>query len=121
VTTDEIYGSGALTDLETRLIDRFSPPLRPEQVQRCLFDAIASFATARIQAFLPVLIERAATDRLRMAVAGTDDRVARTGTSSIRSAPESSRAEKGVDRTPPEPHRGMTVHLRVGVSAESFR
>jgi hypothetical protein len=69
VTTDEIYGSGALTDLETRLIDRFSPPLRPEQVQRCLNDAIARFATARIQAYRLVLTERAATDRLRLAVA----------------------------------------------------
>jgi hypothetical protein len=99
VSTDELYGSAALIDLETRLIARFSPPLRPEEVQRCLIDAVASLATARIQTYLPVLIERAATDRLRLALAHDDRRVA-TGTSSSRLVTESSRGDRGDSRTP---------------------
>lgn len=69
MSTDKLDRSGALIDVETRLIAMFCPPLRPEQVQRCLNDAIARFATARIQAYRLVLTERAATDRLRLAVA----------------------------------------------------
>jgi hypothetical protein len=98
MSTDELYGSAALIDLETRLIAKFSPPLRPEEVQRCLIDAVASLATSRIQVYLPVLIERAATDRLRLAVAHDDGRVA-TGTSSSRFGTESSRGDRGDSRT----------------------
>jgi hypothetical protein len=61
-----------LPDLEARLIARFSPPLRPEAVQRCLGDVIAHFDTARVKTYLAVLIERRATDRLRAAVADAD-------------------------------------------------
>ena len=68
MSTDDLYGSGAQRGLEARLIATFSPPLRPEQVQRCLLDAAARFGDARIQTYLPVLIERSATDRLRSAV-----------------------------------------------------
>jgi hypothetical protein len=95
VSTDELYGSAALIDLEARLIAKFSPPLRPEEVQRYLIDAVASLATSRIQVYLPVLIERAATDRLRLAVAHDDDRVATRRTGSSRLVTESSRGDRG--------------------------
>ena len=99
MTTDDLYGSGALIGLEARLIATFSPPLRPEQVQRCLFDAVARFGTVRIDTYLPVLIERAATRRLRLAIACNDNRVASPGISSTRSARKSSRRDRGDDRT----------------------
>ena len=57
--------SRKLDYLEAQLIDRFSPPLRPEEVQRCLVDCIASYESARVRSYLPVLIEREATKRLR--------------------------------------------------------
>jgi hypothetical protein len=50
--------------LVRRLNAEFSPPLRPEQVECCLVDSIRSFETATVRNFLPVLIERAARDRL---------------------------------------------------------
>jgi hypothetical protein len=64
----DLYESGKLDDLEARLIDRFSPPLRPEQVQRCLVDTIARLNDARVSTYLPVLIERAVTDQLQAEV-----------------------------------------------------
>lgn len=51
-------------DLEARLLSRFSR-LHPEDVRRCLRDSAAQFDDARVRTFLAVLIERAATDRLR--------------------------------------------------------
>ncbi len=56
--------SRKLDYLEAQLIARFSPPLRPEEVQRCLIDCIASYESARVRSYLPVLIEREATGRL---------------------------------------------------------
>ncbi len=53
--------SRKLDYLEAQLIARFSPPLRPEEVQRCLIDCIASYESARVRSYLPVLIEREAT------------------------------------------------------------
>jgi hypothetical protein len=57
-----------LRRVEARLIARFSPPLRPEEVERLLLDSVARFDGARVTAFLPVLIERAAVDRLQAAI-----------------------------------------------------
>jgi hypothetical protein len=54
-----------LDRLETRLMARFSPPLRPELVQRCLIDCRAMFESARVRTYVTLLTERAATDRLR--------------------------------------------------------
>ena len=51
--------------LEARLLSRFSQ-LHPDQVRSCLGDAVAQFEGARVRNFLAVLVERAATDRLRV-------------------------------------------------------
>ena len=51
--------------LEAQLIARFSPPLHQNEVQRALIDCAASYESARVRSYLPVLIERDATRRLR--------------------------------------------------------
>ena len=68
VRSCDLYEAGRLGDLEARLMTRFSPPLRPEQVQRCLVETVVRFDEARVRAYLPVLIERAATDQLHTEV-----------------------------------------------------
>ena len=62
--------------LEARLIAEFSPPLRPDEVQRCVAEAAVGFQDARVTTYLPILIERAAVERLRV--------IARRRTSPIR-------------------------------------
>ena len=52
--------------VEQRLIAEFCPPLRPEEVQRCLADAAVAFQDARVTTYVPILIERAAVERLRL-------------------------------------------------------
>jgi hypothetical protein len=52
MTETEPYSSGALIGVQARLIGLFSTPLRPEQVQRRLLDAVASMATARVETYL---------------------------------------------------------------------
>ncbi len=54
-----------LEQLEAQLIAMFCPPLRAEEVQRCLIDCVANYESARVRSYLPVLIEREATKRLR--------------------------------------------------------
>jgi hypothetical protein len=63
------YESGEFADIEERLIARFSPPLRPDEVQRRLVETVRSFEEARIRTYLAVLIERAATEHLLSVVA----------------------------------------------------
>ena len=60
----ETSEAGDLSYLEARLLSRFSQ-LHADEVRRCLRDSVAQFDGARIRTFLAVLIERAATDRLR--------------------------------------------------------
>ena len=67
-TSCELFESGKLRDLETRLVRRFSPPLRPEHVQRCLVETVMRFEDAPVRAYLPVLIERAAITQLEASV-----------------------------------------------------
>ena len=67
-TSCELFESGKLRDLETRLLRRFSPPLRPEHVQRCLVETVMRFEDAPVRAYLPVLIERAAVTQLEASV-----------------------------------------------------
>jgi hypothetical protein len=67
MNADDLDPSGSLGPLEAKLLARFSPPLRPEEVQRCLLDTVAVFSTARIRTYLPLLIERAVRDRLQTA------------------------------------------------------
>ncbi len=56
--------AGDLSSLEARLLSRFDK-LDPDEVRHCLSDSVAQFEDARIRTFLAVLIERAATERLR--------------------------------------------------------
>ena len=51
--------------LEARLIAEFSPPLRPEEVQRCLVACVTKYQSATVHNYLSVLIERETHDRLR--------------------------------------------------------
>jgi hypothetical protein len=60
---------GELWDLEAQLIARFSPPLRPEAVQRCLCDVVAHYDAARVRTYVAALIERRATEQLQAAAA----------------------------------------------------
>ena len=57
--------TGDWSSLEARLLSRFSQ-LHPEAVRRCLRDSMTQFEGARVRTYLAVLIERAATDRLRV-------------------------------------------------------
>lgn len=61
-------GRNELLHLERRLMETFCPPLRPDEVDRCLAECTARFEGARVRSYLPVLIERTATARLRTAV-----------------------------------------------------
>ena len=63
-----LSGRNELVHLERRLMERFCPPLRPDEVDRCLAECTARFEGARVRAYLSVLIERAANERLRTAV-----------------------------------------------------
>jgi len=54
--------------LESQLLAEFSPPLRPEDVRRRLFDCIASYQSAVVRSYLPVLIERTTRQQLRALV-----------------------------------------------------
>ena len=54
-----------LMHVEIRLIEGFVPPLRVEEVRQCVAVSAERFATARIQTYVAVLIERGAADLLR--------------------------------------------------------
>ena len=60
--------------LEARLIVEFSPPLRPEDVQRCLVACVTKYQSATVHNYLSVLIEREAHDRLRTSTKCTTPR-----------------------------------------------
>jgi hypothetical protein len=60
--------TGEFADVYERLAVRFVPPLRFNDVRRCIEDAAATFASAPIRTYVVVLVERIATDRLRAAV-----------------------------------------------------
>ena len=79
----DVMRSGDLGRFEALLVARFSPPLRPEDVERCLFECAAEFHDARVHTYLPVLIEKAAVERLRTAV----DRLADAGRSASAGEP----------------------------------
>jgi hypothetical protein len=68
VETDDGGDLDDLDDVEARLMAKFGHHLRAEQIERCLVDVIASFQDARVRQYLPMLIERAATERLTAAV-----------------------------------------------------
>ena len=64
-TDIESLESRKFRHLEARLLAEFSPPLRPEDVQRCLIDRLATYESARVRAYVPVLVEREVTELLR--------------------------------------------------------
>jgi hypothetical protein len=70
VTLTNFDETGQLDGVEAQLIATFSPPLRPEVIQRCLFEVIASFENAPVRSYLSVLVERVATTRLQAVVSG---------------------------------------------------
>ncbi len=57
-----------LGDLEERLIARFSPAVRPEDVRRCVAQIVAGYEGARVRTYLAILIERGARERLQAIV-----------------------------------------------------
>jgi len=60
---------GDLERLETQLIAEFSPPLRPDEIRRHLLECVASYQSAVVRTYLPMLIERETRERLRELVA----------------------------------------------------
>ena len=75
-TLVDAYAAGELRDVEARLIIRFAPPLRPEEVQRHLLDTLGSFEQAAVRTYLPILVERATARRLEAALAARPTLVA---------------------------------------------
>ena len=69
-TSDEPIDLRKFERLESQLIAEFSPPLRPEEIQRCLVACITTYQHAVVRDYLPVLIERAARDQLRSTASG---------------------------------------------------
>ena len=69
MTLADSYAAGQLDDVEERLLVRFCPPLRPDEVQRHLVEVIGAFEHARVRTYLPILVERAAARRLEAAAA----------------------------------------------------
>jgi hypothetical protein len=57
-----------LGDLEDRLIARFSPAVRPEDVRRCVAQIAVGYDDARVRTYLAILIERGASERLQALV-----------------------------------------------------
>lgn len=68
MTAIERYETGDFGAIEQRLIATFCPPLQIESVRRCLVESLARFQDAPVQTYVPVLVERQANDRLRIAV-----------------------------------------------------
>jgi len=64
-TDNDSLQSLNLEHLEAQLIAKFSPPLRPEEIQRCRIDCVASYESAIVCAYLPLLMKRDTTERLR--------------------------------------------------------
>ena len=61
----DAFDLSKLEHVEAHLVAKFSPPLTPEEVQRCLIDCMVTYDSARVRRYLSVLIERDATERLR--------------------------------------------------------
>ena len=112
----ESHEPGQFGDLEERLIARFSPPLRPEEVQRCLAETIVSYQDARVKTYLPVLIERAAVDRLQAILRQGNGSAGATGATPARavrrrstSSAREARHERSCEHQRHARHRGRLV------------
>lgn len=87
-------GAGAgigLTDAEAHLVADFAPDVPPETIHRIVLETAADFRDARAPAYVPILVERLARERL----AG----LARAHGGPGASAP----AQRGALRPPPRP------------------
>ena len=62
----KVPGFAGLEELETHLMDEFSPPLRPEEVQRCLVACVTKYQSAAVQNYVPLLIARETRRQLRV-------------------------------------------------------
>ncbi len=68
----EVDESQALSLMTERLVDRF-PDISPVLIREAVHDAFAEFADARVRAFVPVLANRGAVDRIaRIRAAAAD-------------------------------------------------
>ena len=54
-------------------LQHLNPHASPSMVQRSIDDAIATFSGARVQQFLPILIERTASAALRLGAGPAED------------------------------------------------
>ena len=59
------YPLSEVRRLEARLMIRYCPPLEPEAVRECVRSCLAMFEQATVRTYVAVLVERAASDRLR--------------------------------------------------------
>jgi hypothetical protein len=55
-----------LVSIERKLVAEFGPALGPEVVTQCIAEAVACFADARVRTYVTVLIQREATEQLRV-------------------------------------------------------
>jgi hypothetical protein len=60
---------GDLERLEAQLIAEFSPPVSPDEVRRELLECVASYRSAVVRTYLPMLIERGTREQLRVLIA----------------------------------------------------
>lgn len=74
IVTTAAFTEGPATDsckldrVEEHLVTRFCPPLRREEVQRCLTACLAAYESARVRAYVALLVERDATAQLELIV-----------------------------------------------------
>lgn len=61
----------ALESMTERLINRF-PAVSPPVIREIVDDVLKEFDDARIRSFIPVLVNRAAEDRIRLLLAASD-------------------------------------------------
>ncbi|GAC1415236.1 MAG: hypothetical protein NVSMB57_10730 [Actinomycetota bacterium] len=54
-----------VSDAARRLAEEFSEAVPPETIEAIIEDSVARWADAPVQAYVPVLVERAARQRLR--------------------------------------------------------
>ena len=63
-TVDDLTERSELSALADRLVLRFCPPLRADEVRRCTFEVVAEFVDAPVRTYVALLAERIAVTRL---------------------------------------------------------
>ena len=69
VPDPEASDLGDLERLEAQLIAEFSLRVPPEEVRRILLECVASFRSAVVRTYLPMLIERSTREQLQALIA----------------------------------------------------